>query len=44
MQKHGSRQIAKATINSSNKKEKLENLIFSIKDPKMADLMVTIST
>lgn len=44
MQKQGSRQIAKATINSSNKKEKLENLIFSIKDLKIADPIVTIST
>lgn len=44
MQKQGSRQMAKATISSSNKKEKLENPIFSIRDLKMADLIVTIST
>jgi len=44
MQKQGRRQIAKATINSSSKKEKLENPIFNIRDLKIADLMVTIST
>jgi len=44
IQKHGKRHTAKASISSSNKKEKLENLIFSIRDPKIADLIVTIST